>query len=145
MEDKRFQLHSSVNLILLKENKVLLQRRFNTGWMDGKYSFVAGHLDGNESVTKAMMREAFEEINLVFKEKDLIPATVIHIKWEEEYIEFFFVVTKWEGEPINKEPDQCDDLDWFPIDKLPDNSLPFVKQALENYKNKISFSNMGWN
>lgn len=114
--------------------------------MDGFYSLVAGHLDGNESVNEAMIREAFEEAVIVIKEEDLIPVTVIHRKSpDEEYIDFFYIITKWEGEIVIGEPNKCDSMDWYSLDELPENILPYIKEALENYKKKIAFSVSGWN
>jgi 8-oxo-dGTP pyrophosphatase MutT (NUDIX family) len=144
MPKEKFKLCSAVYLLPIKDGKVLLSRRFNTGWMDGKYSLIAGHLDGNETVFEAMVREALEEANLKIDKKDLIPATVIHRKSDVEYIDFFFVVNKWKGEPIINEPDKCDDMSWFSIDNLPDNLLPFIKDAIENYENKVAFFESGW-
>lgn len=142
--EERFTLRSAVYLILIKNNKILLSRRFNTGWMDGKYSLVSGHLDGNESVSQALIREVFEEIKIKISKKDLIPATVIHRTSDMEYIDFFFLVKKWEGTPITGEPDKCDKLEWFPLSNLPDNLLPHVKEAIENYKKGIPFFEVGW-
>lgn len=51
---ERFKLVTSVHLILIKEGEVLLLRRYHTGYEDGNYSVVAGHIDGNESVIRAM-------------------------------------------------------------------------------------------
>jgi len=129
----------------IKDNKVLLSRRFNTGWMDGKYSLISGHIDGNETVFQAMVREAWEEAGLKIKIKDLIPATVIHRKSDVEYIDFFFVVKKWQGTPTIKESNKCDDLNWYPLDNLPKNLLPFIVKALKNYQNKTAFFVSGWN
>jgi ADP-ribose pyrophosphatase YjhB (NUDIX family) len=145
MKKDKFKLRCAVYLILIKKKKILLSRRFNTGWMDGKYSLVAGHLDGNETVSQAMIREALEEAKITIRKEDLIPATVIHRKAAIEYIDFFFVAKKWIGEPKNGELNKCDDLSWFPLDNLPDNLLPFVREALENYKNKNPFFESGWN
>ncbi len=143
---ERFRPKSAVYLMPIVDNKILLSRRFQTGWMDGFYSLIAGHLDGNESVNEAMIREAFEEAVIVVREEDLIPATVIHRKSpDEEYIDFFFVITKWQGEIVIGEPNKCDALDWYPIDNLPENTLPYIKEAIKNYQNKIAFSVSGWN
>ena len=48
--EKRFKLILSVYLILVKDGKTLLLRRTNTGYEDGNYGLVAGHVDGNENV-----------------------------------------------------------------------------------------------
>jgi 8-oxo-dGTP diphosphatase len=145
MSDKRFKLRSAVYLFVFKDDKVLLSRRFNTGWMDGMYSLIAGHLDGDETVSEAMIREAFEEAKIILSEKDLVPATVLHRKTpEQEYIDFFFVAKKWKGKPEIGEPEKCDYLKWFSLNALPNNLLPYIKEALTNYKNKIPFSLSGW-
>jgi ADP-ribose pyrophosphatase YjhB (NUDIX family) len=145
MSEKRFTLYSATYLLLIKEGKILLLRRFNTGWQDGNYSLVAGHLDGEESVTKTMAREAEEEAGIIIKPVDLIVVHTMHRNAEDrEYIDFFLIANKWEGEPKIMETDKCDDLNWFPLDSLPQNLLPYVREAIKNYKNRITFSEFGW-
>ncbi len=115
------------------------------GWMDGKYSLIAGHLDGNETVFDTMIREAFEEAGIKVAKEDLKPVKVLHRKSnDQEYMDFFFLAEKWQGEPTIKESDKCDDMSWFPIDSLPENTLPYVKNVIENYKDGISFIESGW-
>lgn len=145
MSGKRFTLRSAVYLAPIRENKILLSRRYNTGWMDGYYSLISGHLDGNETMFAAMIREAYEEAGIRIKAKDLMPAHTIH-RWtsESEYIDFFFVVSSWKNKPKIMEFDKCDDLSWFPLNELPDNILPYIEVALSNYKNKVPFSYFGW-
>ena len=145
MQKERFKLRAAVYLLLIKDEKVLLSRRFNTGWMDGKYSLISGHLDGDEKVSVSIIREAFEEAKIKIKKENLIPATVVHRNSDQEYIDFFFVANKWDGEIIIGEPDKCDELKWFPLGNLPDNLLSYIKEAIENYKNKIPFFESGWN
>ncbi|AKM83638.1 NUDIX hydrolase [Candidatus Woesebacteria bacterium RIFOXYC1_FULL_31_51] len=145
MSNERFTLRAAVYLILLKEDKILLSRRYNTGWMDGKYSLIAGHIDGNESVDKAMIRESWEEAGIKIVKKDLKPATVLHRKSsDQEYMDFFFVTKQWTGRPTIKEPNKCDDMDWFPLNNLPNNLLPHILEAIKNYQNKTPFSESGW-
>ncbi|MGD8997230.1 MAG: NUDIX hydrolase, partial [Anaerolineae bacterium] len=45
---ERFKLVSAVHLFLVRDGQVLLLRRSNTGYEDGNYSVVAGHLNGDE-------------------------------------------------------------------------------------------------
>jgi 8-oxo-dGTP diphosphatase len=145
MKIERFKLRSAVYLIPVQNNQILLSRRYNTGYMDGMYSLIAGHLDGDESVTQAMVREAREEGNLIIYEKDLQPATVLHRKsGGQEYVDFFFKVNKWLGNPLIMEPDKCDDLSWYPLQDLPKNTLPYIRVALFNLSNQIAFSAYGW-
>lgn len=145
MSGERFTLRAAVYLILIKDGKTLLCRRFNTGWMDGKYSLIAGHLDGKESVSKAMIRESEEEAGIKVALKDLVPIRVLHrVSSDSEYMDFFFLAEKWEGEPTIKEPNRCDDMSWYPLGRLPDNILPHVKEVLETYDKRLPFSESGW-
>lgn len=145
MSSQRFTLRSAVYLFPFQDGKLLLMRRYNTGWMDGMYSLISGHIDGGESVTDAMIREAYEEAKITLSKKDLKPATVLHRRSpDQEYIDFFFVAEKWEGTPEIGEPDKCDDLAWFDIDNLPHNILPYIKDALHHYKRRNSFFEYGW-
>lgn len=142
---ERIKLPVSVHLFLLKENEILLLKRFNTGFEDGKYSVLAGHIDGNESVSKAIIREAYEEAGIIVEKTDLKPIQVMHRNHPEtEYIDYFFATEKWEGVIENKEPDKCNELKWFKIDALPSNIIDYIKIAIDNYKNNIAFSEHGW-
>ena len=143
--NNRHKFESAVHLILKQENKVLLLRRFNTGYEDGNYSMVAGHIDGDEPARLAMIREALEEadINLHIDHLDIVH--VIHRKGlDNEKIDFFIHAKEWIGEPKNAEPHKCDHLDWFELDELPENTVPYIKQALEHINAGIFYSEFGW-
>ena len=48
MFNRRFRMVVAVHLFLLQNGNILLLRRFRTGYEDGNYSVIAGHLDGSE-------------------------------------------------------------------------------------------------
>ena len=137
---ERLKLKVAVYLILIKENKILLVRRFNTGWQDGNYSLPSGHLDPNETIIDAMVRETKEEIGIDINPADLKLVHTMHRI--SIYIDFYFTASVWSGEVKNTEPDKCDDVQWFPIDDLPVNIVATVKSAIKNYQQGISFSEM---
>ena len=135
----------AVHLFLMKDNKVLLLRRFNTGYEDGNYSVVAGHIDGGEDVYTAMIREAKEEAGIDILLGNLEVVQVMHRKKvDEERIDYFFKCSKWNGNIEIMEPDKCDELIWIEIDNLPDNMVDYVRAAIENYNKNIRFSIYGW-
>jgi ADP-ribose pyrophosphatase YjhB (NUDIX family) len=140
----RFKLIPAVHLFLIKDDKILLLRRFNTGFEDGNYSVVAGHFDGGEAATLAMCREAKEEAGIVIEPQDLKFVHVMHRMSESERIDFFFTAKSWTGEPVNKEPHKCDDLSWFSLKSLPTNLIPYVKHAIDCYTSGIPYSEFEW-
>jgi len=141
MAKERFKIIPSVYLVLIKNNKILLSRRYNTGYFDGNYSFPAGHLDGDETLKQAMIREAKEEIDVILDPADL---ELIHIMnrriSNNERVDFFFKAKKWQGEPKIMESDKCDDLSWFEFNNLPKNIIPYIKQAIDSFLNNIIYS-----
>ena len=134
----------AVHLLLVKEGRVLLLRRYNTGYEDGNYSVVAGHIEGGEELKTAMVREAREEAGIEISSFNLEVVGAMHFKGDKEYISFFLKASVWSGDVTNMEPDKCDDLRWFDIEDLPGNTIPYVRHAIENYRRGIWFSSFAW-
>jgi 8-oxo-dGTP pyrophosphatase MutT (NUDIX family) len=141
---ERFKLIPEAHLLMVCDDSILLLRRYNTGYEDGKYSLVAGHLEGDETATEAMAREALEEAGIVIDSNDLTLAHVMHRRHLDERLSFFFTTTKWSGKPENREPDKCDDLRWFPLDNLPQNTIPYIAYAISCYRQDVIYSEFGW-
>ena len=130
----RFALRSAVHLLLIRQGRLLMLRRFNTGYEDGNYGVIAGHLEGNETVIQAMLREAREEAGIELSPRDLAVVGVMHRFSIHERIDFFLTASYWSGEIRNAEPTKCDRIAWFPLDELPTNIIPYIRRALDNYR-----------
>lgn len=133
-------------IVLQKENLVLLQKRCQTGWMDGFYSLPAGHTEKDEPFSATLKREIKEEIGIV----PLLEAThIAHISHrysapDYQIVDAFFVCTQWQGEPTICEPDKADELKWCAINDLPENTIPCIKTALQCIYEGIPYSEYGW-
>ena len=142
---QRIKFPVAVHLFLMRNDEILLLRRFNTGYEDGNYSVIAGHLDGGEDVYAAMIREAREEAGIGITRENLAVIQVMHRKKsDEERIDYFFACDAWSGEIQNKEPNKCDELKWCELGRLPSNTIDYIDAAIQNYKSKVPFSIFGW-
>jgi 8-oxo-dGTP diphosphatase len=140
----RFKLIPDVHLYLRSGNSILVLRRFQTGYRDGNYCLVAGHVDGNETYRAALAREASEEAGLSIDVKDLILVHTMHRMAGEERMSLFFETKNWQGEPANMEPDKCDDIGWFGLDSMPENTVPYVAIAIRHILSGNNYSEYGW-
>lgn len=145
MPNEKFKIIPAVHLLLIRDGKILLLRRMNTGFYDGSYSVIAGHLKEKETATLAMVRETKEECGIILNSESLKMVHVMYRKSSEERVDFFFTTERWEGEPINTEKNKCDDLSWFSLNELPNNMVPYVKHGILRFNNGMPFSEFGWN
>jgi 8-oxo-dGTP diphosphatase len=143
MKKEKFKIKFAVYLIPRRGNEVLLSLRKNTGWMDGYYSLIAGHVDGSETPEEATVRETKEEAGATVSAEDLKFVHVMHRlkdNPDDEYIDMFFESEKWDGDFVNAEPEKCGGLDWFAIDNLPTNTLAYIKDVIEMSQQPVYFS-----
>lgn len=134
--EERNKLPISVQLILEKENKILLLKRKNTGYEDGKYALPGGHVEANEEIRNALIREAKEEIGINLDIQDIQFFKVINRKVgpQQEYVDFIFKTNHWTGEITNEEKNKCEEIIWVNKEDIPDNTLSFIPQLLKNDK-----------
>ena len=135
----RFQVVPSAYLIFRRtvdgEDQVLLMLRACTGYMDGHWAVVAGHVEAGESCAAAAVREAREEVGLDVEVRHLRPVCCMHRTARDgqavnERADFFFETRLWRGEPRLLEPHRAAALAWFGLGSLPTPVVPHENRVL---------------
>ncbi len=136
---------AAVYIFLYQADCILLSRRFQTGYEDGNYSVPAGHVEEGETLTAALIRETKEEIGVTILPDTVTLAHVMHRKKEDIRLDFFFTATHFSGTPTNCEPHKCDHLAWFPLSRLPSNTIPYIRSAINAVRIHRMYHEFGWN
>lgn len=133
---ERTHLVAAAYVVLRRRDEVLLQLRSGTGYMDGYWAVLAGHVDLGESVLDAAVREVREGSGVVVAAEDLEPLTTLH-RFEpggppvEQRCDMFFEARRWAGSPRVAEPDKATAMAWFPLDALPE-VVPHERLVLDH-------------
>ncbi|WP_433597512.1 NUDIX hydrolase [Nocardia sp. CA-135953] len=142
-DTQRHKVIGDVHLLLRRGSDVLFGLRQNTGFEDGAWHLPSGHLEAGESVIDALIREAKEEIGISIAPEDVHFAHIMHNSSSGGRVAFFFSVRSWKGEPENREPDKCSELQWFSANELPDHMIDYCRVAMAHIVNGHPFSIYG--
>ena len=142
--EERYKSKIIVDLYLERENdkgekEILMLLRQNTGHADGLYDLPGGHVDPNEDIFDAMIREAKEEIGINIKRENMKILHIYH-HFKKDSIKFVFKVNDYLEKVENKEPDKCKELKWIKLSDLPENIIQGIKNEIEYIKNNIYYS-----
>lgn len=114
MTIERERPYLAIYCIVREGSHVLMLRRANTGYADGKWSFPAGHVDEGESLTVAACRELKEETGLNVPETNWVFHTMMHRRTaDRRVIDVFMEAVNWQGQPVNTEPHKCSALEFI--------------------------------
>jgi 8-oxo-dGTP pyrophosphatase MutT (NUDIX family) len=96
--------------LLVRDGLALLVHRHpSRRWYPDCWDLVGGHVEAGELPQQAVRRECLEEIGVHVLDPIPIPMTIDDptLDWHA------FLVTRWDGEPVNTAPNEHDDLRWF--------------------------------
>jgi len=136
MSKEKFMLKFAVYLIPRMGEKVLLSLRHNTGFMDGQYGLVSGHVEVGETAEEAVIRESTEEAGILVSAENLkfvFAMQRLKNPPQDDYSEVYFETKSWQGKITNTEPEKCAGLEWFDVNKLPKNTIPYIADVLKLY------------
>lgn len=127
----------TAHVLVFQDNKVLLVIHGDkAGHITGTCGIAGGHLDSNESMKQAAVREFEEETGLKVKEEDLQPFSRNEYTAEiprkdgsvKRYTMHVFLAEQFSG---NLKSDNETTPEWIDLDKLDKiNLLPNVKEAI---------------
>jgi 8-oxo-dGTP diphosphatase len=123
-----------VILLLMRNGRILLRERVNTGYGDGAYEPPTGQLADHETIVETAIRVASAEAGIVIRTENVSLAHVMHDVSGSGGIAFVLTVSGWQGEYASP------DARWFPVGNLPTNMLDRSRVALRNYSEGMRFS-----
>jgi 8-oxo-dGTP diphosphatase len=102
---------------LVRDGLVLLVHRHpSRQWYPDCWDLVGGHVESGELPHQAIRRECLEELGVHVQDPLPIPMTLSDATLDMHA----FLVTRWQGEPVNAAPEEHDDLRWFRPSDLAD-------------------------
>lgn len=137
----------SVYVALLRDNKVLLIRRRNSGYMDGWFTLPSGYVDDGDRLAVAAAKSLKTEVGVSVPERDL---SMMHVMrcYEpgSDKIDFYFECLLWSGFVGIQDTDKFDEMIWADFKKFPHNIMPNVYGFLRHcYSKRFRyFSEIGW-
>ena len=144
MSETRNSFFVEAHLVLMQKERLLMLLRQNTGYMDGHWGLVAGHVDAGETFRQAMAREAADAAGLPLAPEQLHLAHIMHRNSDTERVSLFFTTDAQITEPRNMEPDKCAALLWQPQGALPTKTIPYIRAALGHIAAGRQYSEFGW-
>ncbi|WP_406433076.1 methyltransferase, FxLD system [Streptomyces sp. NBC_01589] len=146
--DHRSRSIVGAHLVLLRDGTVLLGKRHpDSAFAPSTWHLPAGHREDMESAVTCMVREAEEETGLRIPQSDLSLVHVLDLLDPGSTIPrmgLFFAPSRWEGEPVVREPECCTEWCWWPLDALPEPIVDYTRVALEAISNGTFYVPMGW-
>ena len=87
-----------VILLLMRNGRILLRERANTGFGDGAYEPPTGQLADRETIVETAIRVASAEAGIAIQAENVSLAHVMHDVSGSGRIAFFLTVSGWQGE-----------------------------------------------
>lgn len=120
----------AIHAVLRRDKKVFMLLRSGTGWQDGVWSTPSGKVEADETLPEAVVRELNEEIGITVSTTDV---RVVHVMYHthdiKRYVDVYFEVQNWQGEPYNAEPHMCAAVGWF--DEAQRREMPVVPGVVQ--------------
>ncbi|GIG63158.1 hypothetical protein Lfu02_75300 [Longispora fulva] len=128
---------------------LLIQRGPQAKFAPGSWDLPVGKSEPGEPITVTGARELKEETGLIVEPEDLAVAHIIHgshgVESPNGFLTVVFAARRWQGQPVNAEPDRHAQVTWINTDAIPTNFVATTATALASYLDgRIDVSTEGW-
>src|SRR5262249_36322159 len=129
----------------VRDGRVFLLRRANTGYCDGLWCFPSGHVEAGETPQAAAVREAREEVGVEIDPEDAASAATMYrisrraSGGDRTTVDFLFVVRRFAGEPRNAEPAKASEGAWCDLGALPGDMIEAQQILWSSYLERVPF------
>ncbi len=119
--------------VIVRDNKILMVKEAKKKCY-GQWNFPAGHVDENELITEAAIREAYEETGCKVKLTGVLPISCVDFKNGETHIMVRFTADIV-AENIKFDTEEILDVQWLDIKDV----KSMTDQELRGYDTSIQF------
>ena len=128
-----------VILLLMRNGRILLRERVNTGYGDGAYEPPTGQLADQETIVETAIRVASAEAGIAIGAGNVSLAHVMHDVSGAGRMAFFLTADSWAGD-AGTAANSYSDFGWFPLCQLPANMIDRTRVAVRNFAAGARFS-----
>jgi ADP-ribose pyrophosphatase YjhB (NUDIX family) len=111
--------HGCADVLVIKENKILLVKRIPELFEGGKWGLVGGYVERDETIKQTVSREILEETGYVVKNIQLLTIRDNPNRRHEDRQNIAFVYFCDAGEKIGQPDGESTEQVWFSFDALP--------------------------
>ena len=123
--------HCVVDVLVLRDSKILLEKRTGKILEGGKWSLVGGYVERDETLVQAVRREIKEETGYEVERIQLLKIRDNPNRPHEDRQNISFVFVCRAGTKHGASDWEVDDLQWFDLNNLP----PKSEFAFDHYEN----------
>lgn len=129
-------MKKAVIFILVKDNQVLMEQRTFSQMYANILVYPGGHIEEDETIEQAFLREAQEELGIVPTDYQLLENATYTSK--NDVFVTTFMVKDWEGKIPNTVLDQGNPLVWVNLSQLKESELEQVRVIADKLSDYLS-------
>lgn len=107
--------HEVVAALIVESGKILLGKRAESRQLyPDVWDMFGGHVEPGEATDQTLVRELQEELGITPTQWKFMETLTLPLPAHaDDLIAHLYLVTGWEGTPLNRQPEEHSTIDWF--------------------------------